>query len=155
MRAQLPFTQLTNLARMALKLLSYYPGEIPKALNAERKHKQMKPARWQIVKGPLEKQKATENVRRTSGSSKKKKKEEKENKPLPQREKRIMSRLPILFTPFHSLSLSCGRFVISILFSNDFPPLIAHLFLVFTVQFSPLQRSDRVINMSKHFARYP
>jgi len=86
---------------------------------------------------------------------KKKKKEEKENKPLPQREKRIMSRLPILFTPFHSLSLSCGRFVISILFSNDFPPLIAHLFLVFTVQFSPLQRSDRVINMSKHFARYP
>lgn len=82
MRAQLPFTQLTNLARMALKLLSYYPGEIPKALNAERRtqtwqHKQMKPARWQIVKGPLEKQKATENVRRTFGSSKKKKKRRK------------------------------------------------------------------------------
>lgn len=82
MRAQLPFTQLTNLARMALKLLSYYPGEIPKALNAERRtqtrqHKQMKPARWQIVKGPLEKQKATENVRRTFGSSKKKKKKKK------------------------------------------------------------------------------
>jgi len=32
----MPFTQLTNLARMALKLLSYYPCEIPKALSVER-----------------------------------------------------------------------------------------------------------------------
>jgi len=69
-----------------------------------------------------------------------KKARKKENKPLPQREKRIMSLASL--SPFHSLSLSCGRFVISILFSNDFPPLIAHLFLVFTVQFSPFHRND-------------
>jgi len=38
----------------------------------------MKPARWQIVKGPLEKQKATENVRRSFSRRRKKQKKGKQ-----------------------------------------------------------------------------
>lgn len=129
MRARLPFTQLTNLARMALKLLSYYPGEIPKALSVD------KPTQTNEA-GKMANSQRTMMVAKTEGSRKCPQvllRKIENNKPFPQREKRIrsFSCLSLSGCPFSS----CFLFIFVPFFCGMryLPPVAALLFRFYSL----------------------